>query len=82
VGGWCWFGDNIGRKLGNKNSTLFWKDEWIYGGSLKSKSSRPFDLFLDKEIAAMNMSRLGVVFWRQWVEMVYKFVFLEGRIMG
>jgi hypothetical protein len=33
VGSGCWFGDNIGRKVWNDEST-FWKDEWVDGGSL------------------------------------------------
>jgi hypothetical protein len=29
VGGECWFGDNIERKLENDESILLWKDEWV-----------------------------------------------------
>jgi hypothetical protein len=34
VGDGCWFRDNIGRKVWNDESTLFWKDEWVDGVSL------------------------------------------------
>jgi hypothetical protein len=29
MGGECWFGDNIERKLENDESILLWKDEWV-----------------------------------------------------
>jgi hypothetical protein len=55
-----WFGDNIKRKVekGETESCLFWKDEWLEGGSLKSRYGRIFDLCLDKDVSVVDMRRL------------------------
>jgi hypothetical protein len=40
-----WFGDHIERKVGNDESTSFWKNEWLDKKSLKSQFGRVFYVF-------------------------------------
>ncbi|GAU10307.1 hypothetical protein TSUD_421680, partial [Trifolium subterraneum] len=54
-----WFENNISRKVGNGEGTLFWKDSWLEGGSLSTRFNRLFELALDKNITVADMYRRG-----------------------
>ncbi|MCI43747.1 putative non-LTR retroelement reverse transcriptase related protein, partial [Trifolium medium] len=57
--GGSWFADHIERKVGNGESTSFWKDAWLDGEYLKSHFGRLFDLCLNKDVSVADMRRLG-----------------------
>ncbi|PNY08829.1 cysteine-rich receptor-like protein kinase [Trifolium pratense] len=59
VGVGSWFGDNVVKRLGDGEKTLFWKDNWVDGTSLKSQFGRLYDLCLDKKVTVVDMRRLG-----------------------
>ncbi|GAU37197.1 hypothetical protein TSUD_30620 [Trifolium subterraneum] len=66
-----WFENNISRKVGNGEGTLFWKDSWLEGGSLSTRFNRLFELALDKNIMVADMYRqevgtLGVDVMDKW----------------
>ncbi|PNY13834.1 cysteine-rich receptor-like protein kinase [Trifolium pratense] len=56
-----WFENNISRKVGNGEETLFWKDRWLEGGSLSIHFNRLFELAIDKNITVADMYRRGWV---------------------
>ena len=56
--GW-WFGDNIGREVGDGLQILFWWEQWIDGVVLKSRFSRLFDLAVNKMTTVAEMYSLG-----------------------
>jgi hypothetical protein len=59
VGVGRWFCDNVVKRLRDEDKTLFWKDNWVDGISLKSQFGRLFDLCLDKKVIVADMCRLG-----------------------
>ncbi|KAK2414519.1 hypothetical protein QL285_037103 [Trifolium repens] len=60
VGDGRWYVDNVVKRVGDGETTLFWKDNWVDGISLKSQFDRLFDLCLDKEVTVADMHR------REW----------------
>ncbi|GAU41975.1 hypothetical protein TSUD_306810 [Trifolium subterraneum] len=58
-GAGSWFVDNVVKRLGDGEKTLFWKDKWVDGISLKSQFGRLFDLSLDREVTVADMCRRG-----------------------
>jgi hypothetical protein len=58
-----WFGDDIVRRIGDGERTLFWKDRWVGETPLKVHFSRLFDLCLDKDMLVADMYRLGWGFY-------------------
>lgn len=58
VGG-AWFRDNIVRKVGNGENTLFWSDHWVGYSHLCVQFRRLFDLVVHKSISVAEMFLLG-----------------------
>jgi hypothetical protein len=48
-GGVVWFGENIVRRVGDDERTLFWKDSWVDGTPPNVHFSRLFVLCFDKD---------------------------------
>jgi hypothetical protein len=54
-----WFGDNVEKRVGDEEKTLFWLDNWVDGTSLKTRFGILFELCLDKEVTVAYMCRFG-----------------------
>lgn len=50
-----WFNLAVVRKVGNGNTTSFWKDEWLGEGTLRSKYPRLYDISNQKEACIGEM---------------------------
>ncbi|PNY03332.1 cysteine-rich receptor-like protein kinase, partial [Trifolium pratense] len=59
IGEGKWFSDNIFKRFGDGEKTLFWKDSWVDEIPLKSQFSRLFELSLNKDSTVVDMFRLG-----------------------
>jgi len=58
-GGWRWFEESIGRKVGSGRDTSFWTDMWLGGQPLYRWFRRLFDLAKNKSITVTVMGGLG-----------------------
>jgi len=58
VGG-AWFSDNIVRKIGNGENTLFWTGHWVGSSPLCVQFRRLFNLAVHKSISVPKMFLLG-----------------------
>jgi hypothetical protein len=60
-----WFSQLAVKKLGNGNTTRFWKDVWIEGQSLQSKFPRLYGISVQQEALVCDVGRWenGVWLW-------------------
>ncbi|GAU10799.1 hypothetical protein TSUD_426320, partial [Trifolium subterraneum] len=54
-GGNGWFEEHLRRVVGDGKDTMFWKDPWVDGDTLRILFSRLYDLTTDKEACIAEM---------------------------
>jgi hypothetical protein len=59
VGG-RWFGNNVVRKVGDGNDTLFWSHRWLGGSALSERFPRLYELAENKTVTVASMFSLGI----------------------